>query len=77
MLGAKWDSLETDEIPSFKPQDNPPVSSQKSIDWRDKGAVNPVGHQGSCAASWAFASVASIEGADFIKNGKLQKLSEQ
>jgi len=48
-----------------------------SFDWRAKGAVNPVKDQKQCGSCWAFATVASIEGAGFVANKKLLSLSEQ
>jgi C1A family cysteine protease len=56
--------LDTDESPA-------------SVDWRTKGAVNPVQDQGQCGSCWAFSSTAAMEGAHFLKTGKLLKLSEQ
>lgn len=47
-----------------------------SVDWRKKGAVNPVQDQGDCGSCWAFSSTAAMEGAHFLKTGKLLKLSE-
>ncbi|KAM3371196.1 hypothetical protein ACQJBY_018526 [Aegilops geniculata] len=49
----------------------------ESVDWRAKGAVTPVRHQGGCAAAWAFAAVAAVEGLQQIKTGKLVPLSVQ
>jgi len=48
-----------------------------SLDWRAKGAVNPVKNQQSCGSCWAFSALGALEGADAIANGKLQSLSEQ
>lgn len=48
-----------------------------SVDWRTKGAVNSIQDQKRCGGCWAFSAVAAMEGAHFIKTGKLLKLSEQ
>lgn len=47
-----------------------------SIDWREKGAVNPIKNQGMCGSCWAFSTVGALEGRNFIKTGKLLSLSE-
>ena len=48
-----------------------------SVDWREKGGVNPIQDQGQCGSCWAFSSIASMEGAHFIKTGQLIKLAEE
>ncbi|KAF8029599.1 hypothetical protein BT93_E2120 [Corymbia citriodora subsp. variegata] len=48
-----------------------------SIDWVEKGAVNPIKEQGQCGSCWAFSAVAVVEGITHIKRGKLPVLSEQ
>lgn len=53
------------------------VSAEDYIDWRAKGAVNPVKNQGSCGSCWAFSAIASVESAYQIATGKLVTLSEQ
>merc|ERR1712224_597793 len=64
-------------------EDSPALSTDRvadledEVDWTTKGAVNPIKNQGQCGSCWAFGTVASVEGINFIKNKKLVSLSEQ
>lgn len=71
MLGKK-EPIEHDSVTELST-----TNLSTSVDWRTKGAVNPVQDQGQCGSCWAFSSTAAMEGEHFLKTGKLLKLSEQ
>ncbi|XP_039169659.1 zingipain-2-like [Eucalyptus grandis] len=58
-------------------QQYPTGDVPESIDWVEKGAVNPIKDQGNCKSCWAFSAVAAVEGIMQIKSGKLPSLSKQ
>jgi len=47
------------------------------LDWRTRGAVNPVKNQGSCGSCWAFSTTGTVEGWTFVNNKVLPNLAEQ
>lgn len=48
-----------------------------SVDWVQKGAVNPIKDQGQCGSCWAFSTVGTLESAYQIATGTLHSFAEQ
>lgn len=49
----------------------------ESFDWSIRGAVTPVKDQAVCGSCWSFGTSGTLEGAYFVKTGKLPRLSQQ
>jgi len=49
----------------------------KSVDWRERGIVNPVKNQAQCGSCWAFSAIAALEGQYALKHKNLTSFSEQ
>lgn len=49
----------------------------EQMDWRLYGAVSSVKDQAVCGSCWSFGTVGTLEGALFLKTGKLTRLSQQ
>ena len=76
LMGKKPDMRNEKEEKSYKPVSKNNLT-EDPIDWRTKGAVNPIQNQGSCGSCWAFSSAAALEGKYFLKYGNLPKFAEQ
>ncbi|KAK8938190.1 KDEL-tailed cysteine endopeptidase CEP2 [Platanthera guangdongensis] len=63
--------------PSFDHESLDINNLSTSIDWRKKGAANPIENQDKCRSCWTFSAVAAVEGIYKIKTKKLISLSVQ
>jgi len=57
--------------------DLPTANLPTGVDWRTKGAVNPIKDQGQCGSCWAFSTTGALEGRCFIDGFGLHSFSEQ
>ena len=53
------------------------IELPKRLDYREKGALNPIVSQGSCGSCSTFSVVSIVEAYYFLKKDKLYKFSEQ
>lgn len=77
MTGIRPRAANTTLVQPNNPTNLLPLPVPVSLDWRDKRKVTPVKDQASCGGCWAFATVATLEGAHAIKTGQLLSFSEQ
>jgi len=67
-LGCVSDCMKTDDYT---------LGAATSINWVDNGAVTPVKDQGQCGSCWSFSTTGALEGAYYVKYGKLPSFAEQ
>ncbi|OHS97642.1 Clan CA, family C1, cathepsin L-like cysteine peptidase [Tritrichomonas foetus] len=78
---SEYKALLGRKTPNFKRtaivKDLKSVKAPESVDWREKGIVNPVKDQSACGSCWAFGTVQACESAYALATGKLLSCSEQ
>lgn len=51
--------------------------AEATVDWRQKGVVNPIKNQGNCGSCWAFAAIQQVETRWAQSGNPLTRFSEQ
>ncbi|XP_050430980.1 digestive cysteine proteinase 1 [Adelges cooleyi] len=77
LYGYKKTMLENNGGKPFTYDSNNIEELPSEIDWRIKGAVNPVKDQSVCGSCWSFGTTGAVEGAYFLKHGHRASFSEQ